>query len=404
MSQSIDAISPEFADDVGESSSKAVNAYADAQNTIRNTVNGFKNIVSNIQALSKGGDIDIIKGVLNKAFGLAGSASQSTYLRGLAALSGLSVITIADWQLHPMNSNSPGVAAQPTVLPAPPISNTSTNSSDPDSEVTQEYMLTFNQETSSIVFNAYIATLPDHGVKGYKVVGATWQRYVTNLTQAQAQARAQDAVIHHVIRNDPLETYTHAGPAESQTNNRNVWRRDPSTTGLDLLSMEEGNAPSWDYHTYLFHPSLGSGTTIYVLDNGMNVNHEEFQGRDAYTGGFCVQNSYTGADKDDTGEDKLKDWSNWDPEYSVYTGHGTQVASVAAGKNIGVVSKADLKMLKMANGKSTNLRPPAPPVVLAPITPASVASVLDQVGLDVNHRDLRGKAVVSCSIGWLRVP
>ena len=76
--------------------------------------------------------------------------------------------------------------------------------------------------------------------------------------------------------------------------------------------------------------SPGKGVTIFVLDSGINFGHEEFDGR-----ATCGFSAIYGEDCEDG------------------RGHGSHVASVAAGKNYGVAKEADIVAVKVLGNDGT---------------------------------------------------
>ena len=74
----------------------------------------------------------------------------------------------------------------------------------------------------------------------------------------------------------------------------------------------------------------GEGVAIYVLDSGINMNHVEFENRAMYAGIDLVDEYY-----------------NTEYEGRDCNGHGTHVASLAAGKTAGVAKKAMLYSLRV---------------------------------------------------------
>jgi len=66
-----------------------------------------------------------------------------------------------------------------------------------------------------------------------------------------------------------------------------------------------------------YHMLIGSGVDIYVFAEGINLNHEEFEGR-AFDGGY-------------------EQSQNCSSKY-----YGTYVASLAVGKSVGVATKANV--------------------------------------------------------------
>jgi subtilisin family serine protease len=81
---------------------------------------------------------------------------------------------------------------------------------------------------------------------------------------------------------------------------------------------------------YHFPSSAGQGVDIYVMDTGIDITHEEFGGRAKWGGTFVTE---VGTPNDDD------------------AGHGTMVASVIGGNNLGVAKKANLIAVKILNSK-----------------------------------------------------
>lgn len=92
-----------------------------------------------------------------------------------------------------------------------------------------------------------------------------------------------------------------------------------STHGLATVSHREPGSTE-----YVYDSSAGEGSTVYVLDSGIQVDHPEFEGR-AIRGYNAV--------KDATDED--------------VQGHGTHVAGIVGSKTYGVAKKTKLVDVKM---------------------------------------------------------
>jgi subtilisin family serine protease len=93
---------------------------------------------------------------------------------------------------------------------------------------------------------------------------------------------------------------------------------------------------------------LGLGQIIYIMDDGFNIAHPDLKaenGRMVDT--YVVPNQLTPANEQNF---------EWAPEdITDYNGRGTSVASVAAGIQRGVASRADLVLIKYKNAaKSYN--------------------------------------------------
>nr|RBQ98943.1 hypothetical protein FVER53263_03245 [Fusarium verticillioides] len=92
-----------------------------------------------------------------------------------------------------------------------------------------------------------------------------------------------------------------------------------STWGLGSISHRTPH-----FNDYIYDSTAGAGTYAYVVDTGINIAHDEFQGRAAL--GY---NAYPGADFVDA------------------NGHGTHCAGTIAGKEYGVAKRANLIAVKV---------------------------------------------------------
>jgi cerevisin len=102
-----------------------------------------------------------------------------------------------------------------------------------------------------------------------------------------------------------------------------------SPWGLARISQREklGSAP----YTYNYDEDAGKGVNIYVLDTGINVDHDDFEGR--LTWGIT-----TALDSQDDND---------------FKGHGTHCAGSAAGTKYGVAKKANIIAVKVLGDDGT---------------------------------------------------
>ncbi|KAJ4291462.1 hypothetical protein N0V88_006058 [Collariella sp. IMI 366227] len=128
--------------------------------------------------------------------------------------------------------------------------------------------------------------------------------------------------------------------------------------GLARLSHAEAGERG-----YVFDSTAGEGITVYVVDTGIRVTHEEFEGRATFGANF-VQDS---ADTDENG-------------------HGSHVAGTIGGKTFGVAKKANLIAVKVlgADGSGTN---------------SGVIAGMQFVAEDATASGLSGKSVMNMSLG-----
>lgn len=128
-----------------------------------------------------------------------------------------------------------------------------------------------------------------------------------------------------------------------------------------------------EFPRFRYPASAGAGTYIYVLDTGVDLNHEDFEGRAEF--GFDATLALLGPEVNVTEQDQL---------------HGTHVASTAAGARWGVAKNARIVDVK---------------VLRAPLDPGykdhdNVQKLgIDWAVWDIRQRNLVGKAVLNLSWG-----
>ncbi|MGQ4381149.1 S8 family peptidase [Streptomyces sp. SAS_267] len=130
--------------------------------------------------------------------------------------------------------------------------------------------------------------------------------YTVHLTGAQARRLAADPDVATVEQDQAVHTLgTQTGAP---------W-------GLDR--SDQTNLPL--NGTYTYPDTGGSGSTVYVLDTGVRITHQDIAGRASYGWDFV--------DNDATAQDGY--------------GHGTFVATVAAGTTYGVAKKAKIVAVRV---------------------------------------------------------
>jgi subtilisin family serine protease len=132
-----------------------------------------------------------------------------------------------------------------------------------------------------------------------------------------------------------------------------------ATWGIDRI--DHANLPLSS--TYTYFKSSGDGITAYIIDTGIFLGHEEFEGR-AHFGINTVQ-----------GEDATDG-----------NGHGTHVAGTIGGKTYGVAKKVTLIAVKVLSTYGSG-------------TWAGVIAGVDWVTKDHNARNGKGRSVAYV-VGW----
>ncbi|KAI1444892.1 peptidase S8/S53 domain-containing protein [Annulohypoxylon stygium] len=128
--------------------------------------------------------------------------------------------------------------------------------------------------------------------------------------------------------------------------------------GLARLSNSESGST-----TYTYDDSAGEGTCAYIVDTGIEVDHEEFEGRAKWLANYA-------GDGDDTDGN----------------GHGTHVSGTIGSKTYGVAKKTNLFAVKVldASGSGTN---------------SGVIAGMDFVAQDAASQDCPKGVVVNMSLG-----
>ncbi|MEU2060772.1 S8 family peptidase [Streptomyces sp. NPDC013455] len=136
-----------------------------------------------------------------------------------------------------------------------------------------------------------------------------------SLTETEARRLAADPAVATVVQNKKFHI-------DSRQENPPSW-------GLDRIDQGDTAGDG----TYTYPDKAGEGVTAYVIDTGVRVSHEDFEGR-AVSGFDAVDND----DKADDGN-----------------GHGTHVAGTIAGTAHGVAKKAKIVAVRVLddNGSGT---------------------------------------------------
>ncbi|WP_461296975.1 S8 family peptidase [Streptomyces harbinensis] len=178
-------------------------------------------------------------------------------------------------------------------------------------------------------YDAEIVTTYEHALNGYEIAA----------TEAEALALAADPAVKEVVQNQVFTIDA------TQTN--------PPSWGLDRIDQP---ALPLD-QSYTYPDSAGAGTTVYVIDTGIRTSHQDFGGRASF--GY----DYWGGTANDG------------------NGHGTHVASTAAGTAYGVAKNADIVAVKVLNDAGSG-------------TTASVVGGIDWVTANAS-----GPSVANVSLG-----
>jgi hypothetical protein len=203
-----------------------------------------------------------------------------------------------------------------------------------------EYIVVLNDDTPK-------ANVPDvanqlakqHGGSVKRVWQDALKGYFAYMTEGQAQGLSHDPKVKYIEENSamflsgttPTRINPSTNPPTPTTDNR-LWY-------LDRLDQTKA-APSYEYD----YCNDGSGVYVYVIDTGVMAAHQEFESWTVLSGyNASDDGAYYPANNPCHGSP-----ATITPE-TVGAGHGTGVASLVAGRTVGVAKGATIVPVKVAN-------------------------------------------------------
>ncbi|MFB4423385.1 S8 family peptidase [Streptomyces sp. QL37] len=148
--------------------------------------------------------------------------------------------------------------------------------------------------------------IADHGGTVERTYTSALNGYAATLSSTEARRLAADPAVASVEQDQKVHS--------TATQSNAPW-------GLDRI--DQTNLPLSG--TYTYPDTGGSGATVYVLDTGVRITHQEISGRASY--------GYDFVDNDSTAQDGA--------------GHGTHVATTVAGTTYGVAKKAKIVAVRV---------------------------------------------------------
>ncbi|MFF5368456.1 S8 family peptidase [Streptomyces sp. NPDC013187] len=180
----------------------------------------------------------------------------------------------------------------------------------------------------------------EYGGSVDKTFGKALNGYSATLSATEARRLAADPAVASVEQNQRVTL------AATQTN---------APWGLDRI--DQVSLPLSG--TYTYPDSAGSGVTVYVIDTGVRITHQQISGR--------ASHGYDAVDGDNNASDG--------------NGHGTHVATTIAGSTYGVAKKAKIVGVRVLNNSGSG-------------TTAGVIA-----GIDWVTRNHSGPSVANMSLG-----
>ncbi|MFD8227101.1 S8 family peptidase [Streptomyces massasporeus] len=152
----------------------------------------------------------------------------------------------------------------------------------------------------------------EYGGSVDKTFGKALNGYAATLSATEARQLAADPAVASVEQNQRVTL------AATQTN---------APWGLDRV--DQASLPLSG--TYTYPDSAGSGVTVYVIDTGVRITHQQISGR--------ASHGYDAVDGDNNASDG--------------NGHGTHVATTIAGTTYGVAKKAKIVGVRVLNNSGS---------------------------------------------------
>ncbi|KAG0168611.1 serine protease [Apophysomyces sp. BC1034] len=214
---------------------------------------------------------------------------------------------------------------------------------------TEDLAPLYHNPGAEAISNSYIVVLKDHVDTYQSMSHCNW---VSSLIQSQSTNYPLDELLDPDVASGITHTYDmenwrgYAGRFNEDTMNR--IRRSPDVAYVErdtiVYVMDiQRNAP-WGlarishreqlnldtFHKYPHENSGGKGVKVFIIDTGINIKHNDFQGRASW--GVTVTEG-------DTDEDN--------------NGHGSHCAGTVAGKRYGVAKKAEPVAVKVLNSNGS---------------------------------------------------
>jgi subtilisin family serine protease len=152
----------------------------------------------------------------------------------------------------------------------------------------------------------------EYGGSVDKTFGKALNGWSATLSATEARRLAADPAVASVEQNQRVTL------AATQTN---------APWGLDRV--DQASLPLSG--TYTYPDSAGSGVTVYVIDTGVRITHQQISGR--------ASHGYDAVDGDNNASDG--------------NGHGTHVATTIAGSTYGVAKKAKIVGVRVLNNSGS---------------------------------------------------
>ncbi len=213
---------------------------------------------------------------------------------------------------------------------------------DPRDRIPGQYIVILDDDTlpGDSVPTVAEDLLATHGGRSRIYLQNTVRGFSANLTEAQALGLSRDPRVRFVEEN-----------ARAYLSSEQTLPADNSLWHLDRMDQRTAVGSGDDKYRYC---EAGSNAIVYVLDTGINKKHQEFllpDGQSRVLNGvkFASDHHVWPGETDDYGTFPCGGWTD-----QYLGGHGTSVASLIAGKTLGVAKAARLVPLRVYTCAGTN--------------------------------------------------
>ncbi|KAG1467262.1 hypothetical protein G6F56_004506 [Rhizopus delemar] len=187
---------------------------------------------------------------------------------------------------------------------------------------TEHYVIIFKPNVSAVNIDSQIRRIKTHqtNITNHTLASKKISQYSTIGKFKWYHAQFNTASLEkYLSTNNDVEDTIHYWVKDAQFSLQEFIQTSPPSWGLDRIDQRQGTDGE-----YRFSKSQGSGVTIYLMDTGINQDHQDIAGR--VTVGKTVVGDTTDA--------------------SDHNGHGTFVAGVCCGTKYGVAKNAKIVSVK----------------------------------------------------------
>ncbi|KAK3313212.1 peptidase S8/S53 domain-containing protein [Apodospora peruviana] len=246
----------------------------------------------------------------------------------------------------------------PLALAGAPIKNANVKSS---LVVPNSYIVTYKKNADPVKRKKHEAEVNKQAKKCNKAgivrticINGGLEAYVVEISPSEIGIVTKSDLVDYVEKDTYIKTSAVAAPLEKRaftTQKKAPW-------GLGRISHKAlGSAD------YYYDQTAGSKVRVYVVDSGILLSHEEFEGRAVWGANFV------------SGTKNADEF-----------GHGTHVAGIIGGKTYGVAKKATLVAVKVADKNGAG-------------TMSTLLAGINWVVADAKAKGVAKKAVVNMSVG-----